>query len=382
MPDQLPWRIMMIDDEPDVCSSAKEYIEEELLSCDADRSIVTTESDFSTALGMLASSRYDLVILDVRRQGDEGLSPEMEAGAQLLEGIRAARFLPIIFYTGLPHLVESLGNPPIVQIVTKGGTHEGLLGAIRTTIQSRLPSMNRAIVEHIDQVQRDYMWNFVAATWNKITAETDQTMVAHLLARRLAGSLSGPSVANLAQGLGDDGASSDDHIHPMAYYVMPPIDEPPTVAGDIYKGEVNDRSGYWIMVTPSCDLVQGKADWLLLATCDLLSDQPEYKKWAARRSGTSRSNLKKLLDNNRKGAQQDRHFYLPPAMNVVPGLVVDLQNVVAVPRDKFASVHLERLATLDSPFAETLTTKFSRLFGRIGTPDLDTGELIERLARP
>ena len=40
---------------------------------------------------------------------------------------------------------------------------------------------------------------------------------------------------------------------------------------------------------------------------------------------------------------------------------------------------LERLASLDSPFAEGLLARFTRYFGRLGTPDLDVTVLLQRL---
>jgi hypothetical protein len=40
---------------------------------------------------------------------------------------------------------------------------------------------------------------------------------------------------------------------------------------------------------------------------------------------------------------------------------------------------LERLASLDSPFAEALLDGFTRYFGRLGTPDLDVAMLLQRL---
>ena len=40
---------------------------------------------------------------------------------------------------------------------------------------------------------------------------------------------------------------------------------------------------------------------------------------------------------------------------------------------------LERLASLDSPFAEALLVRFTRYFGRLGTPDLDVAVLSQRL---
>ena len=40
---------------------------------------------------------------------------------------------------------------------------------------------------------------------------------------------------------------------------------------------------------------------------------------------------------------------------------------------------LERLASLDSPFAEALLARFTRYFGRLGTPDLDVAVLLQSL---
>lgn len=378
MTNQSPWRIMMVDDDEGYCKDAKEFLQGEPLTSAGDTALVKSVSDFSAALRILESRRYDAVILDVR-QGDYEKEPEEDAGVQLLEAIKNARFLPIIFFTGLPNLVQHLANPPFIQVVRKGETLEPLLTAVQDTVRSQLPMINRALVSHVDRVQRDYMWHFVADNWSEIKAETDQEMIANLLARRLAASLTGPSVARLAQGLGGQAPASDEHVHPMGYYVMPPMTNPPYVAGDIHEGTIDGRPGYWIMLTPSCDLVQGKADRLLLAACDLLSEQQEFKNWEGNRSKPNTRRLTQLVSNRREKAQQDRYFYLPGAM-MVPDLVVDLQNIVAVPQPEFESRALKRLASLDSPFTETLTSQFVRLFGRIGTPDLDTDKVIEHLA--
>lgn len=40
---------------------------------------------------------------------------------------------------------------------------------------------------------------------------------------------------------------------------------------------------------------------------------------------------------------------------------------------------LERLASLDSPFAEALLARFARYFGRLGTPDLDLEVILNKL---
>jgi hypothetical protein len=39
---------------------------------------------------------------------------------------------------------------------------------------------------------------------------------------------------------------------------------------------------------------------------------------------------------------------------------------------------MDRIASIDSPFAEALLAEFTRYFGRVGTPDLDLDYIINR----
>ena len=369
------WSVMLVDDELDVCSSLKELIEGEHLTDRGDTARVTPVSDFGDALSILESGRFDLAILDVRH-GDL----DAEAGRTLQQRIANVRFVPIIFHTGWPEHVRELENTPFIQIVAKGDNPEKLLGAIRTVFSGTLPAVNRALIRHVDRIQRDYMWEFVAKNWTAISGQGDRVSIAYLLARRLATSLSDASISQFAGDL-----AGPSHVpvqagraHPMQFYVMPPLEEPSSMAGDIYKGTLGAEDGYWALLTPTCDLVQGKAEWLVLAACCPLSEQEEYRLWE--KNGTGLQKLRRLLANNRT-TQPDRFFYLPGALSV-PSLVVDLQRVVSILRGDFNRSRVIRLATLDSPFAEALASRFTRFFGRVGMPDLDTDLVIKQLSRP
>ncbi|PKO23642.1 MAG: hypothetical protein CVU38_03010 [Chloroflexi bacterium HGW-Chloroflexi-1] len=213
------------------------------------------------------------------------------------------------------------------------------------------------------------MWNFVAQNWQQLGVTPDRIALAYLLARRLAISLSGPGIRQLARDLGDPtgAAAIEGRVHPMQYYVMPPV-EPTPLAGDVYKGQVGDQNGYWVLLTPSCDLVAGreKADWVLFARSDLLSEQAEYQKWREglpQPPGPIQEKLEALLRNNRqaKGIQPDRFHFLPGAL-ALPDMVADFQQLTILPRSQIGS--LKRLASLDSPFAEALLSRFIRYFGR------------------
>src|SRR5262249_43606854 len=152
-------------------------------------------------------------------------------------------------------------------------------------------------------------------------------------------------------------------------------------AGDIYHGQIREHNGYWILLTPSCDMVtgRGKAELVLLARCLPLTEQAEYQQWRdtlPEPSSTIRRRLQDLLRNNRRDSQSERFFFLPGVLSL-PDLIVDFQQLEALQREHMHE--LERLASLDSPFAEALLARFTRYFGRLGTPDLDVTVLLQRL---
>jgi hypothetical protein len=122
-----------------------------------------------------------------------------------------------------------------------------------------------------------------------------------------------------------------------------------------------------------------KAELVLLARCLPLTEQVEYQQWQdalPEPSGTINGRLQALLRNNRRDSQSERFFFLPGALSL-PDLLVDLQQLETLQRDHMGG--LERLASLDSPFAEVLLARFTWYFGRLGTPDLDIAVLLQRL---
>ena len=219
------WRILIVDDDEQLCGQVREYLEGESLADSEDRMQVETLMDFSVALKTLETRRFDVLILDVRL-GSWREMPEQEAGVATLEAIRARRFVPVVFYTGLPHLVRHLQSP-LVRVVEKTTDLPGLLEAVQGVFTSRLPAVNLALLHHLEAVQRDYMWNFVAQKWEQLGDTPDRTALAYLLTRRLALSLSGPGILQLARELGDPTgvAAVDGRVHPMQYYVMPPVEK-------------------------------------------------------------------------------------------------------------------------------------------------------------
>lgn len=366
------WRLLFVDDDVEICKSFAEHIELEPLD-EEDGFELRTLSDFSSALGTLESEPFDLLILDVRLGPFDG-DPDEEAGTLTLETIRNRRFIPVIFYTGLPGKVSHLTSQ-LIRVVEKTEGFGRLIEEAREVISTKLPSVNRAIMRHVEEVQRVYMWDFVAKHWAEIAETPDKTALAYLLARRLAMSLSQTGIDEFIRQIGGEIRTSyaDSMIHAMQYYIMPPVGPTP-MAGDIYADHLESEVTYSVVLTPSCDFAQNKAERVLLARASLLSDQKEYKDWLD--DTKNEGKLKSLLKNSRQGMPSDRYHFLPSALDI-PGLILDFQDTYTI--SLTALTPLKRLASLDSPFAEALLSRFVRYMGRLGTPDLNVVEIVQTL---
>jgi CheY-like chemotaxis protein len=370
MPEIITWRILYVDDDLVSGRQVKELLEGEgNETCDFQVEVL---NDFEKAIDELEARRYDLVILDVRVGRHDVVVPD-EAGILALQAIKQRRFVPLIFYTGLPHLVQGLISP-LIRVVDKTQGNK-LIDEVKNLFATNLPAVNRALLRHLETVQRDYMWQFVTSNWDELNETPDRSALAYLLARRLALSLSERGIKELISDLGGKPEDVAASIHPMQYYIIPPVETSP-LAGDIYGGRIGDEEGYWLLLSPSCDMVSGreKADLVLFVRCFLLFEQKEYTDWAE--DETKSGNLNALLKNNRNKSQAERFFYLPGALTI-PHLLVDFQQLVTIDRNSLTQ--LNRITSLDSPYAEALISRFARYYGRIGMPDLDTSLLLSRL---
>ena len=371
MPEQLVWQVLYIDDDSDNLKQIKELLDG--MECRNGKLLVTISDKFDDALDLLGSHRYDLVILDVRL-GPLTSKVIEEAGAKTLRSIQAKQFIPVIFYTALPSHVADLASP-LVKVIEKTAGAKLLPDIIRSVFDSLLPIINRALINHMETIQKEYMWDFVAKNWGQLSTSPDHSALAYLLARRLAVSLSERGIEGLIKSIGGTAGQATDGVHPMQYYVMPPINAD-YLAGDIFQGKILENDGYWVLLSPSCDLVSGRvaAEHALFAKSNSLSTQKEYQKWKEKPNEDNNiTNLKEFMANRRK----DRYFYLPAVLSI-PDLVVDLQALATLPFESMNT--LKRIASLDSPYAEALLNRFSRYFGRLGVPDLDVVTAIARLS--
>ncbi|MCP5519241.1 MAG: hypothetical protein H7A45_18505 [Verrucomicrobiales bacterium] len=360
------WRFLIVEDQEDKVHQLQEIAP----ACvdEPDEVEVDVCSTFERAAARLRTERFDLLILDLKDDSDTTLEADSHpAGLAVFKELKKTRFIPVVFYTALAHKVRS-EQTSFVRVVEKTEDVTRVKEEVRRVLATRLPTLTR----HLEETQRSYMWDFVSTHWKDFPQPTDQADVAYLLARRLAIALEAEA-GELAARVGGDSEvpATPSKAHPMAMYVIPAMG-PVRRAGDIVSGGSEGGETYWIILTPSCDLAQTKADYVTLARCERLVDRDEFKKWAASSDQSTLCRLGQLIEDRRG----DRFKFLPRALSI-PDLVVDLQQLRCVPVAELST--LTTVATLDSPFAESVLARFSRYFNRLGTPDLDKEVVLSRL---
>lgn len=226
------------------------------------------------------------------------------------------------------------------------------------------------------------MWESAERIWAADLDKNNPVDLVYLLARRLANVLSGDMVRSFLEFDAAGGVPKTDKIHAVELYVYPPLSKH-FLFGDIFEKKTEEIVEYFVALTPSCDHAQENAEFVLLAKCKYLASTNPGKNAKASLvagqavSGSTTDQLTRFIRDNSSPA--DRYKYLP-GTSFLPDLLVDLQDITTVTPDalKPGAEGYERVASLDSPFAESLQAKMTRYLGRIGTPDIDAELALNR----
>ena len=362
----IKWRFLIVEDIADKVRQLQEIVP----ACiDApDEVEVEVCPTFNKAAGRLRTERFDLLILDLKDDSDTSLEADSSpAGLAVFAELKKTRFIPVVFYTALAHKVRS-EQTSFVRVVEKTEDVTRVKEEVRRVFATRLPTLMRSL----EELQRSYMWDFISSHWRDFREPAEQADIAYLLARRLAIALE-TTAGELAATVG--GAPStpatDTKAHPMVMYVTPPMGPHP-LAGDIISETVDGIEQYWLILTPSCDFAQKKAQHFTMAKCLRLADHAEFKAWVTKKDDASTQRLEKWIEDK----HGDRFKFLPRTF-FVPDLIVDFQQLRSLDIDLIKN--FKQVASLDSPFAESVLARFSRYFNRLGTPDIDKDVVIKRL---
>lgn len=397
-------RILYIDDDATHRKDLKDLLYDEIVNGFTIK--MDCEESFEKAVEH--SEQYHLAILDLYK-GDP--KDDNDMGSDVFEKLKESFFIPIIFYSGNTKNVVSFKSQ-VVGVATKGdGGIEELKSEIERLTKHNLPFLKNRVHGYIEQEFKKYFWDVIQKENDKFTPDADDFSLGYLLLRKFADSLSKENIKKI---LGDD-TINHEKVHPMEFYIYPIEKTKEFENGEIIRCKNNND--IFVILTPSCDFVSGggrkrKAEHVLLVKSVLLDQTDEFKKFSnikkkqleaaecasqinelEQRGGDdiaiqklkekkdklelNISNLSSSFSQFLNSGKSDRFFFLP-GTPFMTNRVIDFQDKTTVYYSSLKT-DFERIAKLDSPFAQSMTSSFIRYYNRIGFPDIDTEYIINHL---
>ncbi len=182
----------------------------------------------------------------------------------------------------------------------------------------------------------------------------------------------------------------DNLLHWLLMYYYPDDGEEPRT-GDIYEVLDSKEYVYGIVLTPICDLVQEKAQSIMICTgyelgdrcfndtdSPLLTCDPAMAKKKTS-PGVTPESLSTHMKNRYHGKDTKLYdglhclwnFRMKPTEASYTGVCFDLKNVRSYSMEEFDKFKWKRVCRLDSPFIDVMLQKYGVNSSRIGAPDIN-----------
>lgn len=362
-------RILYIDDDAIHRKDLKDLLSDEIVNGFTIK--MDCEDSFEKAIEH--SEQYHLAILDLYK-GDP--KDDNDMGRDVFEKLKESFFIPIVFYSGNTKNVVSLKSQ-VVGVATKGdGGVEELKSEIERLTKHNLPFLKNRVHGYIEQEFRKYFWDVVQKNNDSFVPDADDYSLGYMLLRNFADSLSKENIKTI---IGDE-TINQEKAHPMEFYLYPIDPSKEFENGEIIQNKEN--KDIFVILTPSCDFIErfkkeksvGRSvERVLLIKTVLLTECKEFKDYQQTQNNENKQKLEKLINSGKS----DRYFFLPQAP-FIENRIIDFQLNTAVSYD-ILRTDFERIAKLDTPFAQSMTSSFIRYYNRIGFPDIDTEYVINHL---
>lgn len=328
---------------------------------------------FEKGRNLIQTKRYDLVLTDVYL-GDP--AREDAQGSGIVDQLKSLRFCPVlaVSYGSRP---EGLKISAFVRFADKSNDEE-INTELTALLQTRIPILARQLHDELDRASGSYLWGFLEDNWGQLLGAglSDPAVLERLVRRRAA-----IQIGRLDPVA--DGPTELDNVEGVEFYIYP------SVAGDALRlGEIlrnkQDKT-FCVVLTPHCHLVvqpsdvSPRADHVLIVKAFPAKDiiTISHTDTEGNLKDPWPSGKKKKLDLLRRrvqspagelGKPRDRYWFLPNFLDI-PAMYCDLLQLESL-RHQTLLEEYERVAVLDTPFAEALQSCFTRFYSAVGVPPL------------
>jgi len=348
-------KLLFIEDHESSIVDALQLIQEEI-------EVPSVEvSQFEPALELILSFLPDIVILDL-----EGVpSTPRYDGFDIRDFIWDNRFCPIVVYSAYVEDYEAeYDEHPLVKTVPKGeeDSPERVLNAVRELVP--VTEALRTTQEQVDQRFWEAM-KVIAPIALKTTPPSDDLInkIIRSGRRRVAAMMDVP-------------VGEEPPLSSWEQYLYPPVSPDPEV-GDVLrteKGSVDDPYSFRVVLTPSCDMVSSgnrtpKVNEVLVAKCFPVDQALQMINMTGNGNKRHRQRLQSAVLS--QGFYQSL-IIVPALTGAIPPMAANLKDLQLIPMGDIGSGKAyERVASVDSPFKETVAWAYLQIACRPGLPERD-----------
>lgn len=384
--DLTPWRVVHVEDQKHYRDAIVEAFEGKRIY--GRPIVVHSVAKFEDAAHEVLARRVDLLILD-QRLGDSPADAAYSAtaGIDLFKSLRARGFACTVFYTALPESIPDALSP-FVRVVSKDQPASVVTAAVESLFDTRVPQLHRAIASHVDRVLRTFMWDVVEERWTDFQSIAALPDFGRVVLSRIAASLPGEGADSVVREVYGEAAASSagELVHPSRLYVIPPLSPKQVQLGDIRRRTRSSKYNtsdmeYVVTIWPSCDTVstgdrKPKTTIVFCAIAtELAHDASVQSAVAAAPKNLSQIEKIDKMIRNQDAKLPEKHVL--PGTCGIPDLLLDFRRIEVC---QLAEVEkYECLATLVSPYSESLSSRFLGFLGRIGVDDVATSVVLSNL---
>jgi len=360
--------LLFVEDDPRSIAHAMRKVNEE------HPDIKCVVKGFAEAADWISQQPPDIVSLDVF----EGPPAEnVRTGQGVYDWIWKERFCPIIVYSAQPDDgIEMRASHPFVRPIMKGtGSPQRFVAAVNDL---------RPHVEAIREAESTVRKEFALALREVAPYAFDvfsddlvqrDNVILRCGRRRLAA---------LMDDLSRHGPN--EFLASWEQYICPPVSDDAQL-GDILQrkgGPVNDPSSFFVVLTPSCDLVASggrtpKVENILAASCFSMKEGLAGIGMPLKRDSIRDAEIMEDYRKQLKTTILNQGYYqkiipLPQLKGRIPTMAVNLRSLVLIPIGQISLQETEyvRIASLDSPFRELVSWAYLQIACRPALPDRDS----------
>ena len=315
--------------------------------------------DAAEALARVEEVRIDCALTDLRLPSKAGVKGQAAVGNDLAFNLLNLRGIPLALVSAHPTEVdEALSSIGMVKVFSKDEAYVDALAwlANQWSMMETLRLARNRIEESTGSVFLRRIW----PQWAQLEK------LGNMDADRLARAISRQYASHTAEHLTH---SEETKWHPFESYIVPSFIDDRAHTGDVF--DFND--GRWVVLTPQCDMANGKVENVLVAKC--CEDWEGWKASIEALKGLKAEgdklkaelSLKALVNQNVPVSQ---HF-LPPLPGESAPVQVRFSSVRTIPLAELNESLSQRVATVSPPFLSNLIQRFGSFVSRTGQPDIN-----------